>query len=189
MNPAGGWNGKNDVITKAIRAHILGFRLLIDFHYSDSWADPGQQTKPAAWVGHTLAQLQTDVYSHTYDVLDSLKDNNIVPEWVQVGNETNNGILWPEGRASTNMANFASLVDRSYAAVKAVNPTSKVIVHISNGFHNGLFRYLFDGLRTNDARYDVIGCRFTPRPPTGPRSPHSASPTGTTWWPATPVRK
>ena len=129
------------------------------------------------------------MYSHTYDVLDSLKDNNIVPEWVQVGNETNNGILWPEGRASTNMANFASLVDRSYAAVKAVNPTSKVIVHISNGFHNGLFRYLFDGLRTNDARYDVIGCRFTPRPPTGPRSPHSASPTGTTWWPATPVRK
>ncbi|WP_460610416.1 glycosyl hydrolase 53 family protein [Hymenobacter terrigena] len=162
VNPAGGWNGKNDVIAKAIRAHNLGFRLMIDFHYSDSWADPGQQTKPAAWAGHTLAQLQTDVYNHTYDVLDSLKDNNIVPEWVQVGNETNDGMLWPEGRASTNMANFASLVDRGYAAVKAVNPTSKVIVHVSNGFNNSLFRYLFDGLRTNGARYDVIGMSLYP---------------------------
>ncbi|WP_216726578.1 glycosyl hydrolase 53 family protein [Hymenobacter siberiensis] len=162
VNPAGGWNGKNDVIAKAIRAHNLGFRLLIDFHYSDSWADPGQQTKPAAWVGHTLAQLQTDVYNHTYSILDSLKTNNIVPEWVQVGNETNDGMLWPEGRASTNMANFASLVDRGYAAVKAVNPTSKVIVHISNGFNNSLFRYLFDGLRNNNARYDVIGMSLYP---------------------------
>ncbi|GAB3868869.1 hypothetical protein GCM10028824_14890 [Hymenobacter segetis] len=162
VNPAGGWNGKNDVIAKAIRAHNLGFRLLIDFHYSDSWADPGQQTKPAAWAGHTLAQLQTDVYNHTYDVLDSLKDNNIVPEWVQVGNETDDGMLWPEGRASANMANFASLVDRGYAAVKAVNPTSKVIVHISNGFNNSLFRYLFDGLRNNNTRYDVIGMSLYP---------------------------
>lgn len=162
VNPTSGWNGKNDVIAKAIRAHNLGFRLMIDFHYSDEFADPGRQNKPAAWVGHTLAQLQTDVYNHTYSILDSLKANNIVPEWVQVGNETNDGMLWPEGRASTNMANFASLVDRGYAAVKAVNPTSKVIVHISNGFNNSLFRYLFDGLRNNNARYDVIGMSLYP---------------------------
>lgn len=162
VNPAGGWNGKNDVVAKAIRARDKGFRLLIDFHYSDSWADPGQQTKPAAWRNFTLPQLQDAVYNHTYEVLDSLKDNGIVPEWVQVGNETNDGMLWPEGRASTNMAAFAQLVDRGYAAVKAVNPTSKVIVHISNGFDNGLFRYLFDGLRNNGARYDVIGMSLYP---------------------------
>ena len=162
VNPAGGWSGKNDVIAKAIRARNLGFRLLIDFHYSDSFADPGQQPKPAAWAGHSFAQLLTDVYRHTYDVLDSLKDNNIVPEWVQVGNETNDGMLWPEGRASTNMASFAQLVDQGYAAVKAVNPTSKVIVHCSNGFNNGLFRYLFDGLTANNARFDVIGLSLYP---------------------------
>src|SRR6476620_9801547 len=77
VNPAGGWNGKNDVVTKAIRAHNMGFRLLIDFHYSDTWADPGHQTKPVAWQNLTFPQLKTALYNHTYDVLDSLKDNNI----------------------------------------------------------------------------------------------------------------
>jgi arabinogalactan endo-1,4-beta-galactosidase len=162
VNPAGGWNGKNDVVAKAIRAHRLGFRLLIDFHYSDSWADPGQQTKPAAWAGLTFAQLKTALYNHTYDVLDSLKDNNIVPEWVQVGNETNDGMLWPDGRRSTNPQNFAALIDQGYTAVKAVNPTSKVIVHISNGYSNSLFRNVFDGLAVNGARYDVIGMSLYP---------------------------
>ncbi|WP_210520088.1 glycosyl hydrolase 53 family protein [Hymenobacter terricola] len=162
VNPAGGWNGKNDVVAKAIRARNLGFRLLIDFHYSDSWADPGQQNKPAAWASLTFPQLKQALYDHTYSVLDSLKRNNIIPEWVQVGNETNDGMLWPDGRASTNMANFAQLVDQGYAAVKAVNPTSKVVVHVSNGFNNSLFRYLFDGLTANGARYDVIGMSLYP---------------------------
>ncbi|UOQ96832.1 glycosyl hydrolase 53 family protein [Hymenobacter sp. 5317J-9] len=162
VNPAGGWNGKNDVIAKAIRARNLGFRLMIDFHYSDSWADPGQQTKPAAWAGHSFSQLLTDVYNHTYDVLDSLKDNNIVPEWVQVGNETNDGMLWPDGRRSLNPQNFAQIIDRGYAAVKAVNPTSKVIVHIANGFNNAYFRNVFDDLVLKGARFDVIGMSHYP---------------------------
>ncbi|MDB5235981.1 MAG: type sorting protein [Hymenobacter sp.] len=162
VNPAGGWNGKNDVIAKAIRARNAGFRLMIDFHYSDEFADPGRQNKPVAWQGYTFPQLLNAVYAHTYDVLDSLKDNNIVPEWVQVGNETNDGMLWPDGRRSTNPQNFAQIIDRGYAAVKAVNPTSKVIVHISNGFNNGYFRTVFDGLTANGARYDVIGMSLYP---------------------------
>ncbi|HEX8327232.1 MAG TPA: glycosyl hydrolase 53 family protein [Hymenobacter sp.] len=163
VNPAGGWNGKNDVVAKAIRARNLGYRLMIDFHYSDEFADPGRQNKPVAWQSFTLAQLKTAVYNHTFEVLDSLKDNNIVPEWVQVGNETNDGMLWPEGRiTASGFGNFAQLVDQGYAAVKAVNPTSKVIVHISNGFNNNLFRYIFDGLSANGARYDVIGLSLYP---------------------------
>ena len=162
VNPAGGWNGKNDVVAKAIRARNLGFRLLIDFHYSDSWADPGQQNKPAAWASLSFTQLKQALYDHTYDVLDSLKRNNIVPEWVQVGNETNDGLLWPDGRRSTNPQNFAQLIDTGYAAVKAVNPTSKVIVHISNGYNNGYFRNVFDGLAVHGARYDVIGLSLYP---------------------------
>ena len=112
VNPAGGWNGTTDVVAKAIRAHNLGFRIMIDFHYSDSWADPGQQTKPVAWANHSFSQLLTDVYDHTYAALNTLKSNNITPEWVQVGNETNDGMLWPEGRASSHMASFAQLVDQ-----------------------------------------------------------------------------
>ena len=168
VNPAGGWNGKNDVVVKAIRAHNQGFRLMIDFHYSDSWADPGQQNKPAAWANLTFPQLKTALYNHTFDVLDSLKDHNIVPEWVQVGNETPNGMLWPDGRISTNPQNFAELVDMGYQAVKAVNPTSKVIVHVDQGNNSARFRYVFDRLAQYGARYDVIGMSLYPTPSNWP---------------------
>jgi arabinogalactan endo-1,4-beta-galactosidase len=162
VNPANNWNNVTDVIAKAVRAKNLGMRIMIDFHYSDSWADPGQQTKPAAWASQDIAALKTSVYNHTYNVLNALKSNGITPEWVQVGNETNDGMLWPEGRASTNMANFAQLVNAGYDAVKAVNASTKVIVHISNGNDNSLFRWIFDGLKNNGAKWDVIGMSLYP---------------------------
>ncbi|RYZ22057.1 MAG: arabinogalactan endo-1,4-beta-galactosidase [Chitinophagaceae bacterium] len=162
VNPAGGWNGKADVLAKAQRAKALGLRIMIDFHYSDSWADPGQQTPPAAWASLDLAGLRLALTGHTVEILDALKTAGITPEWVQVGNETNNGMLWPTGRASTNMAGFAQLVDAGYGAVKSVFPNAKVIVHLSNGWDNALFRWLFDGLRSNGARWDVIGLSLYP---------------------------
>jgi arabinogalactan endo-1,4-beta-galactosidase len=94
--------------------------------------------------------------------MNALKTNGITPEWVQVGNETNNGMLWPDGKASTNMANFAQLVNSGYDAVKAVSSTSKVIVHISNGYDNSLFRWMFDGLTSNGAKWDIIGMSLYP---------------------------
>ena len=162
VNPANGWNNAADVLAKAIRAKNIGMRILLDFHYSDSWADPGQQTKPAAWATQDITALQAAVYNHTLSVMNTLKTNGITPEWVQVGNETNDGMLWPEGKASTNMANFAKLVNAGYDGVKAVSSTSKVIVHISNGFDNGLFRWIFDGLKSNAAKWDVIGMSLYP---------------------------
>ncbi len=72
VNPAGGWNGAADVVAKAVRAKNLGMKIMIDFHYSDSWADPGQQTKPSAWASQDFATLKNSVYNHTYDVLTSL---------------------------------------------------------------------------------------------------------------------
>ena len=137
------------MVAKALRARNAGFRIMIDFHYSDSWADPGKQTKPAAWRTHTFDQLMADVYSHTFNTMNTLAANGIFPEWVQVGNETNNGMLWEDGRASVNMRNYAWLVNSGYDAVKAVSPSRKVIVHISNGYDNALFRWNFDGLRSN----------------------------------------
>jgi len=163
VNPAGGWCNKADVVAKAIRAQNKGYRILIDFHYSDTWADPGHQAYPAAWVSDTaIGQLATDVYNHTTDVLDSLKANGITPEWVQVGNETNNGMLWDQGEASLHMNNFAQLITSGYNAVKAVSPTTKVIVHISNGYDNSLFQWMFDGLKSNGAKWDIIGMSLYP---------------------------
>ncbi|HYH16701.1 MAG TPA: glycosyl hydrolase 53 family protein [Flavisolibacter sp.] len=164
VNPVNGWSNKADVVIKAKRAKELGFRIMIDFHYSDTWADPGHQTKPAAWIGHNLAHLKTALYNHTIDVLTELKTNNITPEWVQIGNETNDGMLWPEGKASINMASFAQLVTAGYDAVKAISNTSKVIVHLSNGYDNALYRWMFDGLLANGAKWDVIGLSLYPSP-------------------------
>jgi len=162
VNPADGYNNMADVVTKAVRAKNAGMRILIDFHYSDTWADPGKQTKPAAWATQDFATMQTSLATHTTTVLTALKNNNVSPEWVQVGNETNDGMLWPDGRASTNMPNFAQLINAGYDAVKSVFPTAKVIVHISNGWDNSLFRWMFDGLKTNGAKYDVIGMSMYP---------------------------
>ena len=162
VNPSGGWNNKADVVAKAVRAKNLGMRIMIDFHYSDTWADPGKQTKPAAWAAQDIATLKTSLYNHTTDVLNVLKTNGVTPEWVQAGNETNDGMLWPEGKASTNMANFAQLINAGYDAVKSVFPTSKVIVHVSNGYDNSLFRWMFDGLKANGAKWDVIGMSLYP---------------------------
>jgi arabinogalactan endo-1,4-beta-galactosidase len=162
LNPWEGWCGKEDVIAKAIRAKNAGMRIMIDFHYSDYWADPGQQSKPAAWQSYSMTQLSSAVASHTTDVLNALKANGVTVEWVQVGNETNDGMLWEEGRASANMKNYATFVAAGYDAVKSVYPSAKVIVHVSNGYDNGLFRWNFDGLKNNGGKWDVIGMSLYP---------------------------
>lgn len=162
VNPADGWNGKADVIAKAVRAKNMGMRIMIDFHYSDFWADPGKQTKPAAWAAQDLNGLKTSLANHTIDILNALKAAGVTPEWVQVGNETNDGMLWPDGKASVNMSNFAQLFIAGYDAVKTVFPSAKVIAHVSNGWDNNLFRWLLDGLKNNGAKWDVIGMSLYP---------------------------
>lgn len=164
VNPANSYNSLSDVIAKAIRAKNLGLKLMIDFHYSDTWADPANQTKPLAWSTQTITQLQTSIATHTTDVLNALKNVGVTPTWVQVGNETNNGMLWPEGKASTNMANFALFINAGYNAVKSIFANTKVVVHISNGWDNNLFRWLFDGLKNNNAKWDIIGMSIYPQP-------------------------
>jgi arabinogalactan endo-1,4-beta-galactosidase len=167
VDPAGGWNGQTDVVAKAVRARNLGLRVMIDFHYSDTWADRTHQTKPAAWAAHAIGPLDSDVYQHSSAVLNALRSAGVTPLWVQVGNETDNGMLWNDGMASINMSNFAGLVTSGYNAVKSVFPDAKVIVHISSGFDNNTFRFVFDGLKANNAKYDVIGMSLYPTYPGG----------------------
>jgi arabinogalactan endo-1,4-beta-galactosidase len=166
VNPTNNWNNTADVLAKALRAKSLGMRIMIDFHYSDSWADPGKQFKPAAWNSMNFATMKQALADYTSSVLNTLKTNGVTPEWVQVGNETNDGMLWPDGKASTNMSNFAQLIKAGYAAVKAVDASIKVIVHISNGYDNNLFRWIFDGLKNNGADWDIIGMSLYPSPTT-----------------------
>lgn len=162
VNPQEGWCNKKDVLVKAWRANNLGMRIMIDFHYSDVWADPGAQEKPVEWETLTFDELKLALAEHTQDVLNELKDNGIAPEWVQVGNETGNGMLFPDGKAENNMKNYADLNNAGYDAVKAVFPKAKVIVHLQNGDDNNMYKWLFDGLKSNAGKWDVIGMSLYP---------------------------
>lgn len=162
VNPADGWCDIDDLLVKAYRAKNLGMRIMVDFHYSDTWADPSKQTKPAAWADLSFGDLKKAVTAHTTEVLSTLKENGITPEWVQVGNETGNGMLWNDGKADINMKGYAELTNAGYDAVKAIFPNTKVIVHLQNGQDNGLFRWLFDGLKANGGKWDVIGMSLYP---------------------------
>lgn len=150
-----------ETVVMAVRAQKLGMRIMIDFHYSDTWADPGKQAKPAAWANHSFTELLNDVYKHTFDVLTLLKTAGVTPEWVQVGNEIPDGMLWPEGK-SANFGQLAQLLNKGYEATKAINPAIKVIVHLDQGNDNGRFRWFFDNAKANNVKYDVIGMSYYP---------------------------
>ena len=114
----GPWCDKADVLAKAKRAKTQGLDLMIDFHYSDFFADPGSQSAPKAWEGFTMEQAKSALASHTVDVLQALKNEGITPKWVQVGNETNNGVAMPNGKidwSKTGAARFTEYAQLSNA--------------------------------------------------------------------------
>nr|AIA87559.1 Glyco_hydro_53 [uncultured Jonesia sp.] len=102
-------------------------RVMLTLHYSDSWADPGQQTKPAAWSGLTFQQLMDQVWIYTRSVMTTMANYGVTPEWVQIGNETNNGLLWEDGKASVSMQNYAYLITTGHNAVKSISSSTKTV--------------------------------------------------------------
>ncbi len=159
-----GGSSKQEVVNMCKRVKAKGMSVMIDFHYSDTWADPGKQTIPSAWTDHSVEALAKNVYDHTYDVLKAIKDAGVTPKWVQVGNETKRGMLYPVGQTNQGgKAAFAKFVQSGYNAVKAVDSTMQVIVHLPDGHDNGLYRSIFDGLKSNGAKWDIIGLSAYPR--------------------------
>lgn len=158
---ASGHCSKEETVAMAVRAQKMGMRIMIDFHYSDSWADPGKQNKPLAWKNHSFSELLNDVYAHTEDVLKALKKAGVTPEWVQIGNEIPGGMLWPEG-STDNFSQLAQLLNKGYDATKAVDKKIKVIVHLDEGNNSGKFRWFFDNAKANHVKYDVIGMSYYP---------------------------
>ncbi|MFF8193146.1 arabinogalactan endo-beta-1,4-galactanase [Streptomyces bobili] len=159
VNPADGYNNKARVLAAAKRVKAAGQKLLVDFHYSDTWADPGAQSKPSAWAGHSYSQLKTDVYNHTYDVLNALKAQGTTADMVQVGNEINGGMLWNEGSTS-NWGQLAGLLNSGYDAVKAVNSSTPVALHLAKGGDLTGTRWWFDSAVSNGVKFDTIGLSF-----------------------------
>ena len=178
------WCNKEDLLVKAKRAKALGMEVMVDFHYSDWWADPAKQNIPASWKGHGYEEMKKDLANHTKEVLQLLKDNNIVPKWVQVGNETTNGMLWSVktneqgweikdehgntiitesmGHATRNPEQYAGFFKAGYEAVKEIFPNTTVIVHLDNGFDEALYNWNLDILKNNNAKFDMIGMSLYP---------------------------
>ncbi|NVJ89976.1 MAG: glycosyl hydrolase 53 family protein, partial [Flavobacteriaceae bacterium] len=163
---ANGWCDIDDLVVKAERAKNAGLDVMLTIHYSDWWADPGKQNKPQAWATYSMSQLETAVANHTTGVLNGLSAKNITPKYIQIGNETDNGMLWDTGKASVGgFSNYAKFINAGAEAVKNFNSNIKTIIHISNGFNNDLFKWNIDGLLSNGlvtSNIDVIGLSLYP---------------------------
>jgi arabinogalactan endo-1,4-beta-galactosidase len=159
VDPADGYNDKARVLEMARRIKARGMKVLVDFHYSDIWADPGAQTKPAAWSSHSYEQLKKDVYDHTYDVLNALEAQGTTADMVQIGNEINTGMLWPEG-STADWSRTAGLLKSGTDAAKAVSSSTQVALHLAHGGDNGLYRWWFDNATAQGVRFDVIALSF-----------------------------
>jgi arabinogalactan endo-1,4-beta-galactosidase len=162
-DPSNGHNSTEEVVALASRVSALGFRVMIDLHYSDSWADPGKQITPKAWANDNIDQLKVHVSEYTSDVMNALKAAGVTPEWVQIGNEINNGMLHPLGSYS-NISNLVQLIQAGSSAAKAVFPGIKVIIHRANGAEAGVDPFFAGlvaaGLKASD--YDIIGLSYYP---------------------------
>ncbi len=162
VNSPDGYHGKAQLLEMAMRLKAHDIKLLVDFHYSDTWADPGKQPKPAAWVELDFEGLKKALYAHTYDMCDSLKEQGTPPDMIQVGNEITNGMLWEDGRNDKSFNNLAALLKEGYRAVKDCLPKTLVMLHLDNGGKNELYRWWFDNILEQGVPFDLIGASYYP---------------------------
>lgn len=172
VGPEGVGGGNTDeakAIEMAKRAKALGMKVLVDFHYSDFWVDPGQQKKPDAWKNDSGDKLVDDVYAYTAKVMQDFNAQGVTPDMVQVGNELNNGMLWPEAQLTEDNPNgykfLAKLLNAVLQAVHDNDKDNKVktMIHLA-GVDVNLYHTFFDNLivknKVND--FDIIGMSFYP---------------------------
>jgi arabinogalactan endo-1,4-beta-galactosidase len=149
----------------AKRAKSMGFHVLLDLHYSDSWADPGKQPIPAAWSNLTHPQLVEQVYTYTRDVIAAFARHGVMPEMVQVGNEITYGMLWPDGKLPAHWDNFADLVKAGIRGVQAGrgrHPMPRIIIQIERSGDLNAAVGFFDNLIARNISFDLIGLSYYP---------------------------
>lgn len=161
-SPGNGFCDLAHTLAMAKRVKDAGMKLLLDFHYSDYWADPGKQYKPAAWKGQSFAVLKQSLYDYTLRVMTELKNQGTLPDMVQVGNEINHGIVWPEGSVS-NLDSLAQMLNAGTAAVKAINPATVMMLHVALGGQNEETVFFVDEMRKRQVPFDVIGLSYYPK--------------------------
>ncbi|MDB5205467.1 MAG: Beta-galactosidase Arabinogalactan endo,4-beta-galactosidase [Flavisolibacter sp.] len=146
----------------AKRVKAAGMKLLLDFHYSDTWADPGKQYKPAAWKNLSFTDLKKALYDYTKQVMQELEDQGTTPDMVQVGNEINHGMVWPEGSVN-NVDSMTQLIAAGIAAVKAVDPAVVIMIHVALGGQNDETVFFMDQMMARKVSFDVMGLSYYPK--------------------------
>lgn len=173
---------KEDLLQNCLLAKKLGLEIMVSFHYSDTWADPKHQPIPKSWMGHDYQTMKQDVYNHTYEVLQYLKDNGVEPKWVQIGNETRNGLLWNPaelrtgekadpnnipvaehmGHSKLEPEHYAGFINEGCKAAKAVFPKCITLVHLDNGYDQAMYDWNLGILEKYGVDYDMVGMSLYP---------------------------
>lgn len=162
--------GNNDLATTialAKRAKANGMKFLLDFHYSDFWTDPGRQNKPKAWATMNIEQMTAALHDYTKSTIAEFKKAGVMPDMVQIGNEINGGMLWPEGKSwGQNGGEFDRLAGLLKAGVQGVKENLdakddvKIMLHLAEGTKNDTFTWWFDEITKRNVPFDVIGLSF-----------------------------
>jgi arabinogalactan endo-1,4-beta-galactosidase len=162
-HPADGHSGLTEVAQFAKAVKAAGMKWWLDYHYSDTWADPGKQTKPAAWASQSFKQLQDSVYTFTTYTLTYLKQQGVAPDYIQLGNEINSGMLWDDGKVlwtgDTRWSNLGNLLKQGVKACRKTTPEAKIILHYA-GFQGA--SDFFQSINGQQVDYDIIGLSYYP---------------------------
>ena len=160
-NPHSGHCSAKETLDFARRCSAMGYRIMLNFHYSDSWADPKQQRIPAAWEKLDFDGLVQKVYDYTYETVKLFAPDDLKLEWVQIGNETRPGMLLPFGSAD-NFDKLVQLYNAGHDAVKAASPESKTMIHLDEFNNTDFIIKYFEDLDKRKCRYDMMGFSFYP---------------------------
>ena len=158
-----GCNDLSRTVELARRAKALGMKWMLDFHYSDFWADPGKQIMPKAWRGLDLQSLAEALCRFTKETLEALRAEDLSPDVVAVGNEITNGMLWPLGKSPENFDGLVTLLNSGIRAVRETSPDADIMLHLDNGGKNELYRFWFDNyFERGGEDFDVMGLSYYP---------------------------
>lgn len=157
-----GFCSLEQTLAMAKRIKAAGMKFLLDFHYSDTWADPGKQFKPESWARDSGSGLEGRVYNYTKETIERFAAEGVRPDMVQVGNEINHGMVWPQGQIGESYMSFAVMLRCACAAVRAADPSIMIMIHIACGGQNEESVKFFDKILSRDVKFDIIGQSYYP---------------------------
>jgi arabinogalactan endo-1,4-beta-galactosidase len=158
-------NNFDYTLAQAKEAKKLGFKFLLDYHYSDTWADPGKQIIPKAWEGKSHEELVQAVFEYTRDTIKKFREAGVLPDMVQPGNEITHGMLWPDAKLPEGWTNFAELLKAGIRGVDAGRGDGSrpiIMIHIDKGGDKKATKYFFDRCEELGVEFDVIGQSYYP---------------------------